>query len=65
VTTDDVVDRIERAYAAARAANLTVLRLEVSRPEYDELCSSFGVPELRLYRRAPVVVGTELRFVTD
>jgi hypothetical protein len=65
VTIEDVVDRIERAYTAARAANLTVIRLEVSRLEYDELCRSFGVPELRLHRRAPVVVGTELRLVTD
>ena len=32
---DDLVDRIERALAAARAANLSAVRLEVSRSEYE------------------------------
>ena len=41
---DGLVDRIERAYAAAGTANLTVIRLEVSRVEYDQLGRLFSVP---------------------
>ena len=57
MTPEDLVDRIERAYAAARAANLAVLRLEVCGAEYEELGRLFGMPGgIRLYRCHPVRV---------
>ena len=65
MSADELMDRIERAYAAARAANLTIIRLELSRPEYAELCGCFGVPELRQYRCVPMVVAAEMRWVTQ
>jgi hypothetical protein len=66
MTADDLIDRIERAYVAARTANLTIIRLEVSHGEYAELSRLYGVPDgIRFYRGRPVAIAAGMRWVTD
>ena len=62
---DGVVDRVERAFAAAVNADMDPIRLEVTRAEHDELSRQYGVPEgLRMYRGRPIVIASEFRWVT-
>ena len=63
---EDLVDRIERVFVAAIQAHAVVTRLQVNGARYQELPLQYGVPEgLRVYRGSPVVIGPELRWVTD
>jgi hypothetical protein len=63
---EDVIDRIERAFAAAMRANTTPVCLEVTRAQYDELSRQYGVPDgIRMYRGRPVVIASEFRWVTQ
>jgi len=63
---DDVIDRIETAFAAAKKAYARPIRLEVTALEYDELSRQFGVPGgIRLYRGRPIVVASEMRWIAE
>jgi hypothetical protein len=63
---DDLVDRIERAFAAAVKAHVEPVRLEVTRAQYDELCRLYGVPDgIRMYRGKDVVIGPEFRWASS
>lgn len=62
---DGLVDRIERAFAAALDAHMDPVRLEVTRAQHDELSRQYGVPEgLRMYRGRPVLIASEFGWVT-
>jgi hypothetical protein len=63
---DNLIDRIETAFAAAIQANAVPTRLEETSAQYQELARQYGVPAgLRMYRGRPVVVGSEFRWVID
>jgi hypothetical protein len=58
---DDLINRIERAFAAAVKAHAAPIRLEVTRAQYDELCRQYGTQEgIRLYRGKPVVIASRI-----
>ena len=63
---DNLIDRIETAFAAAIQAHAVPTRLEVSSTQYQELARQYGLPEgLPLYRGRPVVVRPEFRWVIE
>ncbi len=63
---DDVIDRVEKAYAAAINADAAPIRLELTRAQYDELCRQYDGPDgIRMYRRRPIAIAPEFRWVTE
>lgn len=63
---DDVIDRVEKAFAAAINANTAPIRLELTKSQYEELCRQYDAPEgIRMYRRRPIAIASEFRWVTQ
>jgi hypothetical protein len=55
---DDLIDRIETAFAAAILAHAVSTRLEVTSAHYRELARQYGVPAgLRMYRGKTVLLS--------
>src|SRR5689334_17902592 len=60
----ELIDRIERGFAAAVERHAVPTRLQVTSAQYQELARQYGVPEgLRMYGGGPVVIGPEFRWV--